>query len=925
MGDVLEKMKVIIEGDISKFKQVATEAKAESKKMTDSINADIAKVKNPFFDMDMGDAMTKIRNMQKRFRQAMAGFRDKLGMYPEGTGNALYNGLRNRFRDMQVNSGIRDYSDEYKQVQSDIERTKKSVDTLKAKQRDMEASGIKRSSKEWKKLEAQIESANRRLEKYIATMRRVEGAGKDTQFAGFKNAASGIASKVFGGLKSGFGFATNAIKASGGAFAALIQKFKSGIPVLNRTKKSAQGMGGQMRGLGGIFRTLGMTARFMFASFVIRGALNGAKEGLQNLAQYSNTTNASLSMLMSSLTQLKNSLATAFAPILNVIAPILNTLIQMIIKAVNAIGMLFSALTGKGVFTKAKKVNQDYAASLGGATGGLNDNAKSADKANKANQKLQRTLLGFDQINKLDDHSQDDSASSPSAGGGVGGLTPGDMFEDVGIPQSIKDFAEKLKDAWRKADFTEIGEIVGNKLNEALEKIPWTKIRERSRKIAKSIATFLNGFIATTDWNLVGSTLGNGINTVIDFAYTLVKTFDWKKFGQAIADFLNGGVKTIEWGKFGTTVSDLVKGLLDSLIQAIDNTDWVQIGYAIGKLLSSIDWIGIICKGLTALLKFGQAVFKIIQGAIESVDWKEAVQYLADTLEEFFTTFDWISFFKSFGELVGAGVKALFDIGEVIGRAISEAIDSAKGYFKEKIEECGGNIVEGILKGIWDAIVGIKEWIVKNVLTPFIDGFKEAFGIHSPSTVMAEQGGYVISGLLKGLKDNFGDVINWVKQIPGKITEAIGNLWDIGKKAISSLIDGFTSLKIPTPHFEANGNLKIAGVSTPIPKLEVKWYADGGFPASGEMFMARESGPELVGRMGNHSAVANNAQIVDGIKAGVKDAVIEAMMLFAGSSTGGNEPLILEFRFTVDSETLYRAVLKGKEKSKRRYEATASV
>ena len=43
-----------------------------------------------------------------------------------------------------------------------------------------------------------------------------------------------------------------------------------------------------------------------------------------------------------------------------------------------------------------------------------------------------------------------------------------------------------------------------------------------------------------------------------------------------------------------------------------------------------------------------------------------------------------------------------------------------------------------------------------------------------------------------------------------------------------------------------------------------------------KMFVARESGPELVGRMGNRSAVANNNQIIAGIRAGVFEAVVNA-------------------------------------------------
>ena len=57
-------------------------------------------------------------------------------------------------------------------------------------------------------------------------------------------------------------------------------------------------------------------------------------------------------------------------------------------------------------------------------------------------------------------------------------------------------------------------------------------------------------------------------------------------------------------------------------------------------------------------------------------------------------------------------------------------------------------------------------------------------------------------------------------------------------------------------------------------------YASGGFPDVGQLFVAREQGPELVGRIGNQSAVANNNQIIDGIRQGV----YEAMM---ASNSGG--------------------------------------
>lgn len=57
-------------------------------------------------------------------------------------------------------------------------------------------------------------------------------------------------------------------------------------------------------------------------------------------------------------------------------------------------------------------------------------------------------------------------------------------------------------------------------------------------------------------------------------------------------------------------------------------------------------------------------------------------------------------------------------------------------------------------------------------------------------------------------------------------------------------------------------------------------YADGGYPAQGEMFIAREAGPELVGRIGNHTAVANNDQIVSGI-ASANEGVVNAVYAMA--------------------------------------------
>ena len=69
----------------------------------------------------------------------------------------------------------------------------------------------------------------------------------------------------------------------------------------------------------------------------------------------------------------------------------------------------------------------------------------------------------------------------------------------------------------------------------------------------------------------------------------------------------------------------------------------------------------------------------------------------------------------------------------------------------------------------------------------------------------------------------------------------------------------------------------VAPIETP---FSIAWYKNGGFPNNGQLFFARESGPEMVGTIGNKTAVANNDQIVEGIANGVSsanDGVISAI------------------------------------------------
>lgn len=174
---------------------------------------------------------------------------------------------------------------------------------------------------------------------------------------------------------------------------------------------------------------LGMLGRSVLFSMVFRGIsliTNGLKEGTENIARYSKSTNVALSSLMSSLTMLKNSIAAAFAPILTVAAPALSKLISMLAEANNWIAQTMSALAGKDTFVKAVAVQEDYAASLTATQKAAKEAAKEAKKA----------TFAFDTLIQVQKAQTDDTYKGP---------TPDQMFKTEQVTTEAKTLADNVK------------------------------------------------------------------------------------------------------------------------------------------------------------------------------------------------------------------------------------------------------------------------------------------------------------------------------------------------------------------------------------------------------------------------------------------------------------------------------------------------
>lgn len=288
-------------------------------------------------------------------------------------------------------------------------------------------------------------------------------------------------------------------------------------------------------------------------------------------------------------------------------------------------------------------------------------------------------------------------------------------------------------DAIKQGNWYQVGETIGKKINEAINSIPWDKIQNTSKKIGTNIAQFFNGGIKETDLNKVGNTFAQGINTIIYFGQSFLTTFNWKDFGKAVGNGLSSLIKNIDWNALGNTLSVGIKGIFNSITVFFENFDWSVVVDGLLDFIKGFDWNGV-----------SDAIFKAL----------------------------------------GSACASLVNLGWIIGEKINIAIDNAKKYFQQKIEECGGNITRGIFNGIVDAMSGIGQWIHEHIFTPFIEGFKNVFKIHSPSLVMTEMGKYIIQGLLNGItslidnvKQTWQSIKNNILEVSNDIKNKISNTW----------------------------------------------------------------------------------------------------------------------------------------------------
>lgn len=398
---------------------------------------------------------------------------------------------------------------------------------------------------------------------------------------------------------------------------------------------------------------------------IVSGALvfNLISAGLRKATEWMGSAALSSTTLRAALGNLQGAASTAAAPLLQALLPALTAIANAAATAFYYIAQLVAFLTGK---------------SIGASKSAAKAMGKYAKAAKSAGSAADGALAKFDELDVLDKNS---------GGGGAGAITPNYDFN------TDNPFLDEILQAIKDGDWYGVGQLIGEKLRDSLNAIPWPDIQDKARAWATNIANCINGFIEVPGlWEAVGHTVAQGLNTALIFAdtlmqgihwdslgaglarglttavaeldwpllgrvltdgmraailtlYSFVQTYEgWADLGNSIAACLNSAIANIPWTEAGLGLSGFVIGLLNTLIAAVQGTDWTTLGQNIVSMIGAIDWVGLFSTLSTLALSILEAASNILG----QVDWNAVGEKVKECLE----AVDWVGILSQLGELI---------------------------------------------------------------------------------------------------------------------------------------------------------------------------------------------------------------------------------------------------------------------------------
>lgn len=499
--------------------------------------------------------------------------------------------------------------------------------------------------------------------------------------------------------------------------------------------------------------------------------------------------------------QLKASLGKGFIALFTPILRGFNSLLAGSQKVADGFASFVQMLTGADISSSMGSISADIAG-IGDDAGGAADNVSGiGDAAKKTAKDIEKSLAGFDQINKLTEPT-DDSSSSGSGTDSTSGIGSVDLVPDVSgstanVSSAISDMADKVKKALEPLKAISFDNLVSSLDNLKRAVQPLTE------KLFSGLEwAYYNVLVPLASWYIEDliptyiNTLADAfelLNTVLD-VFNPVFESAWDNFFKPIAEWTGGIVVDVinsigdafllvagylkehetdvkDWTDlyitpFFKTITDFIMELYD-LIKNV-------IGFVIDLLGPSFDEIVAIISGaISAITKIVTGVLDILKGVIEFLngiftgDIDKCMQGIKDIIKGCLEAI-WgiikvivsliVNLVKGTVDIV---INLLKDIFTVIGNILS----SIKSVF-DKVLMAIFNAVISVIDGIKDALWNIVDFVGdtfssawSNVWNGIINAFDNIFG----GIVDIAKGPInMVIGLINGMLDGLESGINWI-------------------------------------------------------------------------------------------------------------------------------------------------------------------
>lgn len=356
----------------------------------------------------------------------------------------------------------------------------------------------------------------------------------------------------------------------------------------------------------------------------------------------------------------------------------------------------------------------------------------------------------------------------------------------------------------------------------------------------------------------------------------------WDEIKQFFTNLWDGIVEV--WGKFADWCNEKViqpvikffTGLFKKVVEVLgleDFFDQVKRTFEQVKETLSVIWDKIKEK----FEPTGKVLTAFFQNAWDGIKlaWDVAVDFFKTIWENIKVTFEPTKkFFEGAFKTAWEAIKAIWDRAVAFFTLVWAGIEAVFAVVEA--------VLTGDFSGAWDAIKNVWDkakdyfntvWTgIKNVFSVAKTWFSTTFTAawNAVKQVFANWGSF-FSGLWDKIKTTFTG-------IGTRMAEAIGGAVKSGLNNVISWIERQVNSAIRLINSAINLVNMIPGVNiSTISTVSLPRFAEGGYPEMGQLFIANEAGPELVGTMNGRTAVANNDQIVEGIAQGVYDAVMSAI------------------------------------------------